>query len=81
MPAGLELPGALPPTSITTTIHVAHRTPSILLAWYWLQIVGGQILLPCMLATMLLSRNVRRDPTLVSMTISWIIYTVIFCLL
>ncbi|KAG8905272.1 hypothetical protein FRB99_000342 [Tulasnella sp. 403] len=30
---------------------------------------------------MLLSKNVRRDPTLISMIVSWIIFTIIMCLL
>ncbi|KIO25012.1 polysaccharide lyase family 1 protein [Tulasnella calospora MUT 4182] len=62
-------------------INPDHRTPNILLAWYWILIVGGQILLPFLLATMILSRNVRRDPTLVNMIITWIIFTVVLCML
>lgn len=62
-------------------INPDHRTSATLLAWYWILIVGGQILLPFLLATMIWSRNVRRDPTLVNMIISWIIFTVVLCML
>ncbi|KAG8950945.1 hypothetical protein FRC04_007009 [Tulasnella sp. 424] len=60
-----------------TTTPTELNTPT----WYWILIVGGQILLPFLLATMILSRNVRRDPTLVNMIISWIIFTVVLCML
>ncbi|KAG9000615.1 hypothetical protein FRB95_004561 [Tulasnella sp. JGI-2019a] len=63
------------------SIHAVHRTPTTLLLWYWILIIGGQVLLPFLLCTMLLSRNVRRDPTLISMISSWIVFTVIMCLL
>ncbi|KAG9003221.1 hypothetical protein FRB90_011234 [Tulasnella sp. 427] len=72
------------PTSLTSPnfyISPDERTQPVLLAWHWILIVGGQILLPFLLITMLLSHNVRRDPTLVNMIITWILFTVVLSLL
>ncbi|KAH8108711.1 hypothetical protein DFH11DRAFT_1069631 [Phellopilus nigrolimitatus] len=46
----------------------------------FLQVFGGQIGLPLFVGTMIFSRSVKRHLTLVNFCVSWIIYSVVYCL-
>jgi hypothetical protein len=50
-------------------------------AYLVLHIIGGQVGLPIMVLTFLLCKNVSRHPTLVNFCITWIVYSVSYCLL
>lgn len=45
-----------------------------------LQVLGGQIGLPLFIATMLIAPNVKKHLTLVNFFLSWIIYSIVYCL-
>ncbi|KLO08567.1 hypothetical protein SCHPADRAFT_981951 [Schizopora paradoxa] len=47
----------------------------------WLQVTGGQILLPILVLTIVLSRNVHRNPVFISFCCSWIVSSVVYSLL
>ncbi|EJC98875.1 uncharacterized protein FOMMEDRAFT_23277 [Fomitiporia mediterranea MF3/22] len=46
----------------------------------FLQVFGGQIGMPLFVGTMLLSSSVKRHLTLVNFCVSWIIYSIVYCL-
>jgi len=50
-------------------------------AWYTIQILGGQVFLPIILLTMILSKNVRRGPTLINYMAINIGFSISSCLL
>jgi len=46
-----------------------------------LHIVGGQVGLPIIIATLLTSKKVARHPTLVNFFCTWVIYSIVYCIL
>ncbi|TFK36963.1 hypothetical protein BDQ12DRAFT_232379 [Crucibulum laeve] len=46
-----------------------------------LHIAGGQVGLPIIIATFLLAKNVTRHPSLINFCITWVIYSVCYCIL
>ncbi|KAF7784085.1 hypothetical protein Agabi119p4_250 [Agaricus bisporus var. burnettii] len=56
---------------------LANLTPLFLA----LQISGGQVGLPIIIATLVLSKKVARHPTLINFFCTWVIYSIVFCLL
>lgn len=44
-------------------------------------ILGGQVLLPLLICTLLFARNVRRNPLLVAMLVPWVMYSIGVCML
>ena len=45
-----------------------------------LQIFGGQVGLPVFVGTMILAPSVKRHWTLINFLVSWIMYSMVFCL-
>ena len=46
-----------------------------------LLIAGGQVGLPLVIVTLLFSKKAIRHPTLINFFCTWVIYSVVFCLL
>jgi len=61
--------------------HVVPNLSHLTSPYVALHIIGGQIGLPIIIVTFLLAKNVNRHPTLVNFCITWIIYSVSYCLL
>jgi len=51
-----------------------------IIAWTVFQVAGGQVLLPILVATFLFSRATRH-PTIINMCITWILSSIVSCLL
>ena len=49
--------------------------------FFAIHLAGGHIGLPILVATFLLSKTAKRHPTIINFCITWIIYSVIYCLL
>ncbi|THH20101.1 hypothetical protein EW146_g1178 [Bondarzewia mesenterica] len=64
-------------SAITAHAHAQAK----LAAWFSLQIVGGQVLMPLLVATFVLSKTARRDPTLVNLCGTFILTGFCGCLL
>ncbi|KAJ8516114.1 hypothetical protein ONZ45_g6533 [Pleurotus djamor] len=56
--------------------NLGHLAPS----FFALHIAGGHIGLPFLVLTFLLSSDVVRHPTLINFCLTWIIYSVVYCL-
>ena len=46
-----------------------------------IQLAGGHIGLPILIATFLFSKTAKRHPTVVNFCVIWILYSIIYCLL
>ncbi len=46
-----------------------------------LQIAGGQVGLPIIIATLLISKKVARHPALINFFCTWVVYSVVYCIL
>jgi len=60
---------------------VPANVETIKSAWFALMIIGGQIFLPIILLTMLLSKNVRRGPALLNAVVLPILMSLVSCML
>lgn len=60
---------------------VPPNVETIKSAWFALMIIGGQVFLPIILLTMLLSKNVRRGPALINAIVLPILMSIISCML
>lgn len=49
--------------------------------YYNLLLVGGQICLPILILILCISKRVKRHPTIINFLVTWIIYSIIYCLL
>lgn len=54
---------------------------SLTSVFFGLHIVGGHVGLPILVLTFLFSKKVSRHPTIVNFCVTWILYSVSFCLL
>ena len=65
-------------TDVASTSNLQGLTP----LWLFLHIAGGQIGLPLAVFTnILLSRSTGKNLTLINFCVTWIIYSVVYCLL
>lgn len=69
--------GVLAPREIPPIPDLGHLAPVFLT----LHIIGGQIILPILVATCICSKTVMRHPTLINFLSTWIIHSVCSCLL
>lgn len=61
----------------SSRLNLEHLTPLYLA----LQIIGGQIGLPIIITTILFSKRISRHPTLINFCITWVIYSISYCIL
>ncbi|KLO12238.1 hypothetical protein SCHPADRAFT_433214 [Schizopora paradoxa] len=64
-----------------TRIHYSKIQRKDETIFLWLQVAGGQILLPILVLTILLSRNVHRNSVFINFCCSWIFSSIVYCLL
>jgi hypothetical protein len=70
-------------TNVTSPIgeNAIEGHEASLLANHILHIIGGQVLLPVLLLTMIVGGEARRNPLLVNFCVSWILFSTISNLL
>ena len=49
--------------------------------FFAIHLVGGHIGLPILVATFTFSKTAKRHPTVVNFCMTWIVYSIIYCLL
>ena len=54
---------------------------AIIPIYFVLQIFGGHVGVPIILATLILSKGMRRHPLLINFLVTWVLYSTAFCLL
>ena len=54
---------------------------AIIPIYFVLQIFGGHVGVPIILATLVLSKGMRRHPLLINFLVTWVLYSTAFCLL
>ncbi|KAH9932408.1 hypothetical protein B0H21DRAFT_760604 [Amylocystis lapponica] len=61
--------------------HEFPNLRSLTPVYFALHLVGGHIGLPFLVCTFLVSKSIHRHPTIINFCITWIIYSIIYCLL
>ncbi|KLO08565.1 hypothetical protein SCHPADRAFT_605159 [Schizopora paradoxa] len=68
-------------TLVDERIHISRIQRADETIFLWLQVTGGQILLPILVLTIVLSRHVHRNPVFINFCCSWIVSSVVYSLL
>jgi len=70
---------SLPPSQSAEIMHLEHVQHVDETVYLLLQVIGGQILLPILLFTIIFSKRVAtRNPVFVNFTLSWIISSIVY---
>ncbi|KAL5485049.1 hypothetical protein ACEPAI_7691 [Sanghuangporus weigelae] len=67
--------------SLLTTSDGRNYSLSAVVSFFFFQIFGGQVGIPVILLTLYFSKGARKHPMLVNFLVTWIIYSVSFCIL